>query len=182
MDKTDWQFVNTFAPWLAALGTLMAVVVSLYLARRGERVQLKVSAGLWTMAGGDDHGKRFFLVDITNLGRRTATIIKLYWKPIPWRKSGVVQIAPTNKYSSQFPITLADGQRAMYMFPAVEYEADLSRHARILLPGFLRRSPIGFLRFCVETSTGHSFKATPRKDLWELVRKLAKVQGKKGSA
>ena len=27
MDKQTWQFINTFAPWLSAIGTISAVAV-----------------------------------------------------------------------------------------------------------------------------------------------------------
>lgn len=45
MDVEFWKFINTFAPWLSALGTIAAVVVSLYLARRDKSIRLEVSAG-----------------------------------------------------------------------------------------------------------------------------------------
>jgi hypothetical protein len=57
MDRETWRFINTFAPWLSAVGTLVAVAVSLYLARKSNRIELEVSAGLRKVAhlpGGKD--------------------------------------------------------------------------------------------------------------------------------
>jgi len=31
MDTVMWELINTFAPWFSAIGTISAVVVSLYL-------------------------------------------------------------------------------------------------------------------------------------------------------
>ena len=45
MSQKTWRFINTFAPWLSALGTITAVLVALYLARMDRRIQLEVSAG-----------------------------------------------------------------------------------------------------------------------------------------
>jgi hypothetical protein len=45
MDKEIWQVINTFAPWLSAIGTVSAVIASLYLATRDRRISLKISAG-----------------------------------------------------------------------------------------------------------------------------------------
>jgi ABC-type Fe3+ transport system permease subunit len=50
VDWETWRFINTFADWLAALGTVGAVVVALYLARKGNRIELEVRAGLRKVA------------------------------------------------------------------------------------------------------------------------------------
>jgi hypothetical protein len=50
MDQETWRFINTFAPWLSAIGTLTAVAVSLYLARRSDRQKLEVRVGLRNVA------------------------------------------------------------------------------------------------------------------------------------
>jgi hypothetical protein len=39
-DRETWKFLNTFAGWVSAAATFTAVVTSLYLARRSDRVVL----------------------------------------------------------------------------------------------------------------------------------------------
>jgi hypothetical protein len=39
-DRETWTFVNSFAPWLSAIGTLAAVITSLYLAT-ADRTRLR---------------------------------------------------------------------------------------------------------------------------------------------
>ncbi|MBG0881932.1 hypothetical protein H0X90_34595 [Burkholderia sp. 9775_39] len=46
LDKEHWDFINSFANWISAFGTVGAVVVSLWLAMRPERIALSVSAGI----------------------------------------------------------------------------------------------------------------------------------------
>src|SRR5438128_5518971 len=41
-DRDTWRFINSFAPWLPAVGTLTAVIVSLYLGRRAARLDVRV--------------------------------------------------------------------------------------------------------------------------------------------
>src|SRR5688572_19989531 len=43
--RKTWEFINTFANWPSAIGTLAAVGVALYLAFRERRISLKLSAG-----------------------------------------------------------------------------------------------------------------------------------------
>lgn len=55
VDEETWKFINTFAPWLSAIGsTLSAVATSLWLAQRDRRVKLSVRASLriWLIPGG----------------------------------------------------------------------------------------------------------------------------------
>ena len=46
MGKDTWEFINSFAPWLAAFGTVAAVIVSLYLARTDKRIRLAIYEGV----------------------------------------------------------------------------------------------------------------------------------------
>ncbi len=81
LDQELWSFINSFAPWLSAVGTIAAVITSLYLARKDARINLKVSAGvrmLFVEGKGPGGGSRFVSLDVTNAGRRVATINSLY--------------------------------------------------------------------------------------------------------
>ena len=42
-DRETWQFINTFAPWVAGLGTLLAVYTALRLAGRQSRILVQLS-------------------------------------------------------------------------------------------------------------------------------------------
>src|SRR3989442_3915635 len=59
MDYQFWTFVNSFASWLSAAATVAAVVTALYLARRGDRIRLRVRCGIRiVIAQGDARGQR----------------------------------------------------------------------------------------------------------------------------
>jgi hypothetical protein len=176
LDRETWKFINTFAPWLAAFGTLSAVVTSLYLARRSDRVVLDVRVGIRSLAvrgGGPRHGTELLWVNITNLGRRSATLTALYWRPVPWRKAGWLWLAPENDLSSPFPTTLTDGQSANYAMPIAEFLKNFSGFARETFAGCTGWVRLRLLRFHVTTSTGQSFTAKPERSVLQQVRQLA---------
>ena len=73
--KADLTFINTFAGWLSAVGTLLAVIVSLYLARRDSRIRLRVNIGIRKMIIERGvhivkYAPDFILIAVTNVGSR----------------------------------------------------------------------------------------------------------------
>jgi hypothetical protein len=63
-----WVAVGT---WLAGLATLAAVIVALRLAKRIEKVRLKVHAGLRVLIMGDGSPfQKHLAISVTNLGER----------------------------------------------------------------------------------------------------------------
>jgi hypothetical protein len=179
-DRETWKFLNTFAGWVSAAATFTAVVTSLYLARRSDRVLLNLALGIRALAvegGGPGHGSEYVWLSVTNIGRRQATLVNLFWKPFPWGKSGWVWVAPRNQFSSPFPHTLADGEAANYVSPVAEFKSnfrDIARHSLLGPTGLLR---LHLLRFKVSTSTGRVFSTRPEKSLRNLLRQVA-LEGK----
>ncbi len=161
MAKETWQFVNTFAPWLSALGTIAAVITALYLARRADKIRLQLRVGIRMIAvrgGVGDHGKEYVWV---------------IWKPVPWRKSGLIWIAPENQYSSKFPTTIDDGESANYVLPVEEFRERFGDRAREFFAGFAGGIRLKTLRFCVSTSTGDTFYQRPEAELRALLGEIA---------
>jgi len=184
-DQQSWQFINTFAPWLAAVGTLAAVATSLYLARRADRIFLEVRVGIRILAvrgGGGDHGTELIWVNITNLARRSAILTTLCWRPVPWSKAGAVWHAPENQYSSAFPITLTDGQSAYYAMPTPDFRKNFAGFARQTFRGPIGWARLRLLRFQVFTSAGPSFTAKPEKEVLQQLRMVAVEKDAGGDA
>lgn len=185
-DIETWKFINTFAPWLSAIGTFAAVVTSLYLARRSDRISLKVHFGIRKVAVQGIHATSpdFFWANVTNLGRREATLTNLYFIPYPWKKSGFGWIPPQNRFSSEFPITLADGRSANYAGQVDQIGESFKNFAREHYSGKLGAFRVRFLIFRVGISTGRQFSAIPennvRQALLEIARTAKTIQ--KGSA
>jgi hypothetical protein len=174
MDQETWRFINTFAPWLSALGTFTAVWVSLYLARKTNRADLILSFGIRFLGVSDPESRVVVSLSITNVGLRSATVNKIFFRALPWRKRGSVWVPPRNAYSSAFPITLADGQSANYFSAVPEFERAFAEGFSNELQGFPGR-PIRMrlLRIYVGTSTGDLFHQKPEQSLLRLMQQSA---------
>jgi hypothetical protein len=176
MDRETWLFINTFADWLAALGTLAAVITSLYLARKSDRITLELRVGIRNVGfitarpittADPQVPPKLFWICVTNIGRRRARITILYWKPVPWRKRGVVFVPPRNQYSSAFPIVLTDREEAIYAWPLSEFDTKGLCDEFTGLSGAFR---LHLHRLCVTISTGEVFTCKPEKELRKFLR------------
>jgi hypothetical protein len=196
MDQDTWRFINTFAPWFSAVGTLTAVAISLYLARRSDLQKLEMRVGLRNVGVIPGHLLKdkpytFFLrpnvisnqppdllvVSVTNVGRRTARLTHIYWQA--GRGTNFLWTPMRNDYSFDFPPKepLADGEQAFYSWPLAGH-GGLNRNFRqsfdATFDGWKGAWRLWRLRLCVATSTGDVFRQKPEKELLQLFKKLAK--------
>ncbi len=180
LGQETWLFINSFAPWLAAAGTVAAVITSLYLSRRGDRISLKLSVGIRELVvskEGSGHTTDVLWFNVTNLGRRSATLTQLYWKTNPLRKPGFVWVAPRNSYSSEFPVTLKDGDTANYVMPLDEFENNVAPYMKKKLSGRWGRLKSWLVFAYVATSTGDVFCKRPEVELRQRLLELARASG-----
>jgi len=90
IDHNTWQFINSFAPWLAAIGTLLAVILSLYLARRDRNIRLTVDAGLVVMVpDGGGSSEDIIMISATNIGHRSVVLTSFFGK-LEFLKSTII--------------------------------------------------------------------------------------------
>ena len=189
MDQETWRFINTFAPWLSAIGTLTAVAVSLYLARRSDRQKLEVRVGLRNVAVLTDRplsSKPFMflsvnvisnvppalvVVTVTNVGRRPVKLASMSWQA--GRGRHFLWTTMNNEYSYKFPITLGDGEPAFYSWPVAGLKKNFTESFGDEFAGFRGAIRLRRLRLCVSTSTGDMFRQKPEKGVLELFKELA---------
>ena len=78
----QWVAILSVAgSWLAAIGTISAVVVALVLAKRAERVRLRIWAGLADIVPRDGTVPiASVIISVTNLGERPVTIKSVGWR------------------------------------------------------------------------------------------------------
>lgn len=182
IEKETWIFINSFAPWVSGIGALLAVITSLHLAKR-ESIKLKLSLGIRALIvenSGPGHGTDYVWLTITNIGIRSATISQLYWKFNPFKKGGFMWIAPRNQLSSQFPISIKDGQSANYAIPIEEFKERFAKSVVKELRGINGIWKKYFAKFYVLTSGGNQFGIPIETDLWRLLIELKNTGIKKG--
>jgi len=118
IDQAVLALLNTIGIWLAGIGTLSAVIVSLYLARKDSIVRLKVYAGHRILVAQNQKEQPDFLsIGITNVGFRKVTITGIGWKVGIFKKKYGIQTLYPNPISDNLPKTLNDGDEARVLIP-----------------------------------------------------------------
>ena len=172
LDKETWQFIITFAPWLSAIGTIVAVFISVYLARRQERMRLEVSAGhrLMITPGQKGPHPEYILIHIVNIGQREVQINNIGWTVGLFKKQRqyAVQVIEPDRLSSPLPVWLRYGEQANYYIPLGK--------KREWLEGFINdfyklrpKSRVKHTKIQASTSIGKTFESTIEKVLQKII-------------
>lgn len=104
-----WEFIrnwNTFAPWLSGIGSLSAVIVSLWLVRRDKYIRLMVETGYVPNSFMNTPAVR---VTVTNIGTRKANITEIYLKAGALRPVMDVPLPLQLRNAPVLPASLDDG-------------------------------------------------------------------------
>lgn len=116
MKPESLQILNTIGTWLAGIGALSAVIVSLYLARRDSKVRLRVCAGHRVLVTPGQKGTpEYCSMRVTNVGFRPATITGIGWKVGFFRKKYGIQTVYGHPASSKLPVKLDYSDEASYL-------------------------------------------------------------------
>jgi hypothetical protein len=169
-----WKFINTFAPWLSAFGTICAVILSLHLARRDKTIRLEVSAGhrLRVAPGTPGPYREYVVIKIVNIGHREAQITGVGWKIGFFRRQWAFHITNNDGMSSNIPIRLKDGEEANYYIPLNKINW-LQNFAQDFLKSFPTiRSR--FIKVAVSTSVGKWFEERIETSLRKMLVTAAK--------
>jgi len=167
MDIETWKFINTFAPWLSALGTLLAVIISLYLALAEKPIKLKVRVGHRIMIeqGGEGKPPDFLYISAINIGHRITAINNISWKIGFWKKQYAVQLIDDNLlYSSNIPVKINDGEEAKWFIPLDIKDNWIERFSRDFLMPHPRWNLL-WLKLQIHTSVGKTFETRIEKGL-----------------
>lgn len=171
LTQSQWQFINTFGDWFAALGTFAAVVVSLYLANRSSRPKVRVSAGLRVIVEVGTQGPtpEFLAIRVVNTGDRPVRITGVGWKLGLVRKRYADQMTGALPLSSPLPVELQHGQEARWFVPTTHEEGWFKYFAKgMLMPHW--KVGLWTLRIQAFSSIGPVFESRPEGG---LIQKLA---------
>jgi len=166
------QIWNAAGTWIAGLATFAAVVVSLYLANRSNKVHLKVYAGLRVIFAGDGSPPEEHLnISVTNLGDRPVTINSVGWAIGKGKKKQLCIQTVSGRYTNQYPIELAHGKEANFKVSFL----NTPNWAKDFMDGFTKTPTDKHLKtldVLVYTSVGQIIKAKPEKGLLELLKNV----------
>jgi hypothetical protein len=180
LNQNTWEFINSFAGWFSALGTIAAVVVALYFSRRDKTIRLEVFAGyrwLVTLAHGRNN-QQFLCVGIVNIGHREVQITGLGWKVGFFKKVCADQPIINDGISSSVPIRLRDGDEARYYFPFQDQDPWLDDFVNVVL-GPNPNKVIRTLKIRVYTSVGKIFENKIEKGLQKRLVEFIEKNGER---
>ena len=167
-----WMAVGT---WLAGVATLAAVIVALHLARRAERIRLKVHVGHRVVIIGDGSPFQEHLsISVTNLGERAVTINSVGWAVGKGSQRKYCIQPVSGPFTTQFPVELAHGKNANFMV------------SFLATPNWLREFSTGFIKDLsdrsintlvvqIHTSVGETIEVRPEGDLIRKLKESATV-------
>jgi hypothetical protein len=177
LSQQQWEFINGFANWIAAIGTVAAVIISLYLALSSNKPKAKLSVGVRVMFTPGDSGPHpaFVVVKLVNLGDRPIHINSLGWKSGLFKKKYALQIVHATPFSQGLPVSLEHGKEAQWHIPTDMRDGGWYKY---LASGFLlsnSKKAIKTLRIIAYTSTGHEFVAKPETSLIDELIKACEI-------
>lgn len=178
---------NAVGAWVAAIGTISAVIVALILARRDSKIKLKILAGhRLIITAGSDSMPDYCQIKVVNVGFRKATITGVGWNigifgNGPFKRKKAIQLFDT-VYSCPIPVTLADGDEASWMLPfqsGGEHVDWLEHFAGGFIGTKYPRILAHTLRVEISTSVGASFSCRVEKELRNrLIAEAVRIKDK----
>lgn len=165
------QVWNTVGTWLAGIATFAAVVVSLRLAGKAERLRLKVNAGVRLLVRGDGTpAEKQIEISVTNLADRPVTIDSVGWAVGKGKSRQYSLQNVSGPHSSQYPVELAHGKRANFLVSLV----DTPEWPKEFANNFVQSGKDRYLDTLVaqvHTSIGKTIEAKAERGLIELIKK-----------
>ena len=170
--RNDWmtlQELDVLGTWVAGLGTLLAVIVSLYLARAQGRIKLRVVTGeRQIITHGSNEIPNAVVVFVTNCSQRPAKVTHISWQIGFRKKRHFFQIFNDPRYEN-LPKMLNEGEEGQFIVPYKIHGNDEDRDktvAQDFLEGStLPRIYISTLKCVVRASVGQQFEVKVEKNL-----------------
>ncbi len=168
MDNESVNIWTILPQWLGAVGTIAAVIVALYLARRDKLIRYKVKITVSVIFDNlSNNYQKYLSIYITNTGFRSFLLTGITWQRGIIKKKYYDWIPALNNYSSSIPIKLEDGEQAKFFITYDSFENKLYPILKVkakIFSYFLTR----FTKIIVHTSfKSKTFSLTPdfRKEL-----------------
>jgi hypothetical protein len=164
------QLWNAIGTWVAGAATLAAVIVSLHLARKGERIRVRANLGLRLVFSGDGTpAEEHVALTVVNLSDRPVTVNSIGWRVGKGKNSRSCIQPVYGQYTAQYPKQLAHGEQATFMVSFLT----LPSWPKEFATGFvcdLSSGHLRTLRALVHTSVGETVEVIPEADLLQRLR------------
>ncbi len=175
---STWECVNSFADWVAALGTILVSAVALWLSMKDRMINMRARFDTIVTNGTnpsvlDRHG---FMLSFTNIGPRPITVSGHAWS-LPFKRHQLFFMPQIDRetahLNSRLPVEITDGKEG-HLFYKETFFSELEQPEIALFHpnkavAFLR---IWLFRIRIGTSVGRNIPVTvtrnARRRLWAL--------------
>ena len=167
------QVAIAIGTWFASIATIAAVIVALYLAKKDERVRIKVNANLMSRFQAPTIVEHEFLsIRVTNLGARPVEIVVVGWCIGKGKKKKKFIQTFGNPESTAIPARIPHGGTAHFTLSPDDTSSWIRSMADCLLQ-YQSGTSLDTLRVLISTSTGEKdFEAVPSESVVEKFRCL----------
>ncbi len=168
------QLGSAIGTWIAGFATLFAVLVSLNLARKAERIRLKASVGVRLLfEGNGTPAEEHVAFSIVNLSNRPVIIDSVGWR-IGRKRNMRFAIQPLHgRYTEQYPKRLEHGEKASFLVSFKEIPNWIHEFSSDFIQDISKRN-LKTLRALIHTSVGETIQVKPESS---LLNKIREVQG-----
>lgn len=168
MDPVTLQLWSVIGTWVASIGTVGAVITSLWFALHQNTIKLKISAGHRILVTpGTKETPDYCSISVVNVGLRPAKVTHVSWECGRWRNKKYMLQTFGYPGFDDVPKTLHEGEEASFMIPFLRSGGGEDWVVRF--PEYLvgDGSPrlIKTLKLTVHTSVGQRFKQKVEKNL-----------------
>ena len=162
----EWKFINTFAPWFSAIGTFLAVGVSLYISYSTRKIALAVSSGIFIF-NEDGADEEYLAINVTNTGYRTVFLNSPMCISFQVGLFKKTNIGIGHKYidlnkSSGFPCKLGENETASMFLKINNGNINWLQNFK---KQYLHKYSLSTLRIVVYPNVGKPFKVKPDKTI-----------------
>jgi hypothetical protein len=172
LTKAQWELINSFSNWLSAIGTIAAVVVSLWLATKASRLQCNAQVGHRIVIEQGSHGTypEILVFRIVNTGERPFQVNSVGWRVgiFRWRREAMQFYDQAQ--SSPMPVELQHGQEAKWVVPMLSEEKGWFKTFPTKMLSPHPHFYCATLRAMFVTSIGKTFVVKPEPGLLSKLR------------
>ncbi len=180
IDEQTYRLLEVLGTWISGIGSLLAVIVALYLALSERAVRLKVTAG-YRLVMTSGLGKDGEVIDITvaNIGARDVVVTNVLWSWGILRRQYAVQVTGSAMDSLRIHQRLEPGHRGSFYIDVDPKDDDnwIRRFAKNL-PKYLRKLWVRRMKVGISTAVGKTVWAPIEmslgKELIEAAELLAR--------
>lgn len=157
---SDWRIYNSFAPWLSAVGTLIAVGVALFIFRKEKSLKLGFDVMMYTDSIIEESGKKWetgIMLLVTNYGLRSVMIDGITLICEGTHCGAEYKTYKVYKGYENLPVLISEQESLKVMFTLDTI-------------GYWKKTNSDSLGFGVRTSINKNFKVKIPRDLADRIK------------